>query len=254
MNTREMAEQNCVYKIRSGSHLYGTNTEESDLDYLGIFVPTRDYVLGIYRCEQVVFSEKNSPGTKNTKEDIDCTLFSLLKFIELARNNNPNIIELFFANHTAVTLCTDLGGILQDSYKLFVSKQCYHRFKGYAAGQRQKMLSNNGKGRDVTRKDLVEKYGFDCKYGSHLIRLLLEGLELLTEGKLTLPLTQNVLVRDIKIGKYTMNEVMKKAEELERLVDLAYVNSPLQVSSDIDKINDLQIYLLKDFWRTNEKN
>lgn len=249
MDTQEMAEKNCIYKVRSGSHLYGTSTNESDLDFMGIFVPNKDYVLGTYVVDQVITNEKVSRGTKNSKEDTDCVTFSLPKFIKLASNNNPNIIEMFFANHTAVTLRTELGKVLKDNYKLFVSKECYHRFKGYSYSQRMKMLSNNGKGRDVTRSELVEKYGYDTKYGSHLIRLLLEGLELITEGKLKFPLTQNTLVRDIKMGKYTMTDVIKKAEELEKLIDLAYVNSSLQVCSDTKAINALQIFLLEEFWK-----
>lgn len=39
------------------------------------------------------------------------------------------------------------------------------------------------------RKELLEKYNFDTKFASHLIRLLLEGKELLETGKLVFPLS-----------------------------------------------------------------
>ena len=39
MEEREMALNNLILKIRAGSHLYGTNTIDSDEDYIGIFLP-----------------------------------------------------------------------------------------------------------------------------------------------------------------------------------------------------------------------
>ena len=248
MKERDMAVKNLVYKIRAGSSLYGTVTPESDRDYVGIFIPDKDYVMGTIRCDQVVLNEKVSDGNCNTKDDTDCTLYSLPKFFKLARDNNPNIVEIFFANHTATLFCNEFGQMIKDNYRLFISKKAYHSFKGYAYSQRMKMISNDGKGRDVTRATLVEKFGFDTKYGSHLIRLLLECLELLVEGRITLPLSQNNLVRDIKIGKYDLDFVMKKAEELEGLIDQAYVTSPLQYAADDKAINDLQITMLEKFW------
>lgn len=248
MKEKEMAERNLIYKIRSGSGLYGTVTEKSDEDYVGIFIPDKDYVVGVFRCEQVILNEKLSGGSRNEKGDTDFTIYSLPKFFKLARDNNPNIVEIFFANHTATIFCNKFGKKLRENYPLFLSKKAYHTFKGYAYSQRHKMVSNNGKGRDVTRKELTDEFGYDTKYASHLIRLLLEGLEILVEGRITLPLSQNNLVRDIKIGKYPLDFVLKKAEELEALIDEAYIKSPLQHSANDNAINKLQIEMLENFW------
>lgn len=248
MKERDMAIQNTIYKIRAGSSLYGTITPESDRDYVGIFIPDKDYVMGVFRCDRVILNEKVSAGNCNTSDDTDCTLYSLPKFFKLARDNNPNIVEIFFANHTATLFCNEFGQMIKDNYRLFISKKAYHTFKGYAYSQRMKMVSNAGKGRDVTRKALVDKFGFDCKFGSHLIRLLLECLELLVEGRIALPLSQNNLVRDIKIGKYDLYFVTKKSEELEHLIDQAYATSSLQYAADDKAINDLQITMLDKFW------
>ncbi len=249
MKERDMALKNLIYKIRSGSGLYGTVTPESDEDYVGVFIPDKDYVIGTFRCEQVILNEKLSNGNRNEKGDTDCTIYSLPKFFKLARDNNPNIVEIFFANHTATLFCNEFGKTLRENYPIFLSKKAYHTFKGYAYSQRQKMVSNNGKGRDVTRKELADKFGYDTKYASHLIRLLLEGLEILVEGKINLPLSQNCLVRDIKIGRYPLDFVLKKAEELETLIDKAYIESSLQYSADDSAINKLQIEMLENFWR-----
>jgi NAD(P)-dependent dehydrogenase (short-subunit alcohol dehydrogenase family) len=42
---------------------------------------------------------------------------------------------------------------------------------------------------------------------------LLECQQILAEGRLYFPLPQNNLIRDIKLGAYTLDEVLKKADE-----------------------------------------
>ena len=246
MKEREMALNNMIYKIRSGSQLYGTVTDNSDTDFMGIFIPDKDYVMGINKCDQVNLSEKVSTTIKNQKEDVDYILYSLPKFIHLAIGNNPNILELFFVNPNCVLFENEFAKRLKNCYSLFVSKKSYHTFKGYSYTQRKKLTIKRA---NMTgRTELVAKHGYDTKFASHLIRLLLEGQQILNEGKITLPLPQNNLVRDIKLGQYSLEWVLNKAEEFEHLVDLAYSNSKLQHSADLKNINKLQIKLLEDYW------
>ena len=95
----------------------------------------------------------------------------------------------------------------------------------------------------------MEKYGWDVKFGSHLIRLLTEGLELLVEEKITLPLTNNNYIRDIKIGKFSKEYILEDATRYEALVEEVYVRSSLPNTPNLEAINKLQINLLEDFWR-----
>ena len=48
---QEMAQRNTIYKAMVGSHLYGTEHKESDKDYVGIFIPDKEYVLGLPTCD-----------------------------------------------------------------------------------------------------------------------------------------------------------------------------------------------------------
>lgn len=34
-----------IVKMKFGSHLYGTNTEDSDVDYKGVFLPSKKEIL-----------------------------------------------------------------------------------------------------------------------------------------------------------------------------------------------------------------
>ena len=243
---KTMAINNRIYKIRTGSQMYGTVTPNSDEDYGGIFIPNKEYVIGLKRCDQVDLSNKKSTTIRNQKGDIDYTLYSLPKFIKLAIGNNPNIIEFFFADYTCILHEDKYWNKLKENYHLFISKKAYYTFKGYSYSQRKKLETK--KENMTGRKELAGKFGYDTKFASHLIRLLGEGLEILTEGRIILPLRYNNLVRDIKLGQYTLDWVLKKAEEIEKLVDLAYVNSKLQDRADLVKINKLQMELLEEYW------
>ena len=62
-----------------GSHLYGTNTEKSDHDYKGLYLPNINDML----CGEFVKSKtfKIDDTRKNNDNDLDLELFSLQYFL-----------------------------------------------------------------------------------------------------------------------------------------------------------------------------
>jgi hypothetical protein len=67
-------------------------------------------------------------------------------------------------------------------------------------------------------------YGFDTKYAMHMLRLGFLGIELLTTGRLSLPMREpeRSYLLDVRRGMVSEAECFKKAEELEReLIELA---------------------------------
>jgi predicted nucleotidyltransferase len=247
MIEKQMALDNLIYKIRIGSTMYGTTIGISDEDLGGIFIPNKDYIMGIKRCDQVELSDKISKTIRNQKGDTDYVVYSLLKFIKLAIENNPNIIEFFYVPEKCILLKTNEAEELIVNRSLFLSKKAYHTFKGYAYAQRRKL---EVKKENMTgRTELAEKFGYDVKFASHLIRLLLECLELLTEKNLTFPLYQNNFIRDIKLGKYKLDFILSEAIRLENLIDQTYIKSDLQYNANFEEINKLQIKLLEDYWK-----
>jgi hypothetical protein len=76
-------------------------------------------------------------------------------------------------------------------------------------GKYQEWATNRNKDRAV----LEAHYGYDTKHASHLIRLINEGKELLTKGIITFPRPDAELLRDIRNGKYTYDELMNMLGE-----------------------------------------
>lgn len=244
---QQLALDNCILLIRTGSHLYGTSTPNSDNDFVGVFVQPKKYVLGKHRIEQVEFNTNPSDsGKPNQKGDFDCTIFAIDKWLTMCANNNPNRLEVFFAPKNCLVHVTEMGQRLLDSIDLFISTKCYHSFRGYSHEQmaRMKLKSGNNTG----RKDLQAEFGYDVKLAHHNIRLYLECIQLLKEGKIDFPLQQSKMLLDIKRGLWTIEDFYKKSEELSALTDAVYATSTLKHSPDHEAISELQIDLYEKHW------
>lgn len=141
MDYQDLAKKNLVLQIRCGSHLFGTNTPDSDLDLVGVFMPCAEQAYGFGRCEVVETNIKAKDDTgKNTADAVDCTTYEFRKFVTLAMQNNPNILHLLFANEPNVLVAEDYyGRDLLAHAQMFPHKGAHHRFVAYADAQRHKM-------------------------------------------------------------------------------------------------------------------
>lgn len=236
-----------LVKFLTGSHLYGTNTPTSDKDYVGVFMPCEEELLGL-RGEHIIEdrTNKSSSGKRNTPDDTDCVWYSLHKFAELARQNNPNIIELFFAPERNIVFASQMGKELLVYRDLFLSTRCYNTFRGYAESQRHKL---ERKGKNMTgRKELAVAHGYDTKFGMHLVRLLIQGTQLLTEGFIKFPLEHARTLMDIREGRLDFRALKHTARHWEGVMDTAYAGSRLPPYKDTFKpINKLVVSLTREY-------
>lgn len=140
MDFKAIAKRNKILEIRVGSHLFGTNTPESDTDWFGIFMPCDEMVYGFQRCEEVDLGvvAKDETG-RNTADAVDFKVHEYRKFVRLAMQNNPNILHVLFANKENVFFSDSFGQNLLVSARMFPHKGAHHRFVKYADSQRHKM-------------------------------------------------------------------------------------------------------------------
>lgn len=84
-----------IIKTIAGSHLFGTNTLESDQDFKGIYSPTaREILLGNYKDTRQSTTGQNN--TKNSSEDVDIELYSIKKFFKMVKKGDTAALELLF--------------------------------------------------------------------------------------------------------------------------------------------------------------
>jgi len=103
------------------------------------------------------------------------------------------------------------------------------------------------------RLEYIKEFGFDLKFAAHLFRLFYEGLDLANTGKLQFPLPQNQIdyMLEVKKGKYTIDEMLTKADIMEKdLVEAFKENKAnLPHSPNHSEIDKLQQQIMTDFWK-----
>lgn len=157
---RQMTQNNKILVVKVGSHMYGTNTPESDEDFVGIFMPSEEYVYGFKRMDEVDMSvhDKDENG-RNTKEAIDIKYYEFRKFVKLAMENNPNIIEILFAPKENIIYVNEIGQRLLDMAERFPFQGLKQKFLGYAFSQKHKMIIKKDNYFDLIKaKDFLKRF------------------------------------------------------------------------------------------------
>lgn len=119
-----------------GSHLYGLNTPESDMDYKGIFIPDPKSIL----LQKAISSETSSTGnmhSKNSKDDIDLEMFSLHKFISLAMKGETVALDMLHAPSNMIVETSDIWKELQENRWRFYTTNL-RSYMGYVRTQASK--------------------------------------------------------------------------------------------------------------------
>ncbi len=85
-----------IVKMKFGSHLYGTNTDESDIDYKGVFLPSKKDIL-LNRFPKCFSFSTNSDEKSNNSNDIDEEIYSFHYFIKLASEGQTVAMDMLHA-------------------------------------------------------------------------------------------------------------------------------------------------------------
>ncbi|RKS08335.1 putative nucleotidyltransferase [Nocardiopsis sp. Huas11] len=217
-----IAERGTVLRCQVGSGVHGLGLDgQQDRDEMGICLEPPEYVIGLRPFEQYVHHSRPE-HTRSGPGDLDLTVYSLRKWTRLALDGNPTVLlPLFVPDHEIVAI-TAVGRELRDQRDRFVSRRAGHRFLGYLRAQRERMEGTRG-GKHTNRPELIDRYGFDTKFAYHMVRLGLQGIELLETGRITLPMPEpdRSWLLALRRGEYTRETALERAYALEeRLLTL----------------------------------
>lgn len=88
---------NQLFELKFGSHLYGCDTPNSDLDLKGIYIPeAREIVLGNYK-KNISTSRPKKHLERNTKDDVDIEIFSLDRYLKLLSEGQTVSLDILFS-------------------------------------------------------------------------------------------------------------------------------------------------------------
>lgn len=127
LRTDKNLGNNIIILTLGGSHAYGMDKKESDLDVRGVALNSKSDILLGMDFGQVV----------NTSTDT--TVYSFNKMIQLLTSNNPNTIEQLGCLPEHYLHLSGIGRELLDNRKMFLSKICIHTFGGYSSSQLRRM-------------------------------------------------------------------------------------------------------------------
>lgn len=145
-----------------GSHAYGIDVEESDVDVRIMAMPTMSQLL-----LQADYGERHMP-------DSDLAVRSFIKVAGMLCNANPNMVELVNLPVECVLHCDEYGfRLLQLASKLALSTKCASTFAGYAT-QQIALAERREREGDLPRMH---------KARAHALRVLRMGATLLESGE-----------------------------------------------------------------------
>ena len=152
-------EEKILFESYSGSRLYGTNSEKSDVDIKGVFLPKlQDLILG--RAPKHYTSTTGSHNGKNTADDVDKTYYSLQYFLELAAKGDTNAIDILFAytNNDAVIYIDPIFQEIIDNIDKILTRNV-KAYLGYCKSQCIKYSIKGDKLKNYnTFKNFCDKY------------------------------------------------------------------------------------------------
>jgi len=248
------------YEVIMGSYAYGVhNAESSDKDIYGFCIPHKSIVFPHSTGKFVFGYDTTVPGNfeqwqkhhvidKEKKDELDFTIYNITKYFRLCADGNPNMIDSLFVPFKCIVTTTAIGTLLRENRHIFLSKKCWHSFKGYAYSQLHKMKIKDPKGK---RKELKEKYGYDTKFAYHLVRLMNEVEQIITEGDLDLERNREQL-KAIRRGEWNEEMVVEYFNDKEKyLEELQAKSKAIPHKARYDDVRSL-LYKCLGMWFAEE--
>lgn len=230
---RLLAEEGTILRAQVGSGVHGTSISgQDDRDEMGLCLEPADHVTGLARVPAginangatVAFEQFerhtawDRPGGRANRSgagDLDVIIYSARKWCRLALAGNPTVLLPLFVPDDEVVLRDAAGAELVANASRFVSGLAASKYLGYLKSQRGAMTG--GPGAHTNRPELVALHGYDTKYAMHALRLGIQGIELLSSGRITLPVPEPARsqLRSVRRGEVSRHEVLEAIGQAE---------------------------------------
>ncbi|WP_283612366.1 DNA polymerase beta superfamily protein [Mycolicibacterium poriferae] len=249
---RDIADQNTILLSEVGSTMHGVTVAADDIDEMGVCIPPPEVALGVRASTLHVFEQyefRTQPvGVRSGPGDIDRTIYSLRKFARLAGQGNPTVLMILYSPPEMLRAIEQPGHMLRGRRDLFISRQAGYRFEGYLKRQRERITGELSQ--RTNRPELVERYGFDTKFAYHALRLAMQGIELMQEGYITLPMPANArgYLVDVRTGKYGKDEVLDHLDSLTADLQRATEKSEWLERADFDRLSRWVAEMHQEWW------
>jgi uncharacterized protein len=268
-HARRIAEEGLILRVQVGSGVHGTAISgQDDRDELGICLEPTAFVTGVARVPNGVNGERASirfeqyerhtawdrPGgiaNRSGAGDLDVVVYAARKWGRLALAGNPTVLLVLFVPDADVVHRDEAGAELVDNAHRFVSRQAGDRFLGYLNAQKAAMTGQTHA--HTNRPELVATHGYDTKYAMHALRLGMQGVELLSTGRITLPIPEpdREYLRAIRRGEVPLADVLAAIDDAEHRLTGLRDTSGVPDHADHDWVNGWLHRAHLDYWARN---
>lgn len=232
-----------IVRMPAGSRLYGTFRPDSDFDYRGVMLESLDSLF----TAQLPFEQYEY---NSDKDKTDVVIYGFRKFMRLALQNNPNILELLFCPPELRLVDTFDWREVYGIRHLFLSQQVRKRYGGYAHGQ-VRLIEQHQRGEKnmTTHASFIERYGYDTKAAAHLSRLINQACVILQDGDFNPVLNNDAQAEFMFIlgGGMTYADFGKYAAQ--GLKDIDEMKSDLPEMADGVRVNKTMMEIYKEYVR-----
>jgi hypothetical protein len=207
-----------AYRCIVGSRAYGLETDASDTDVRGFYLPPA----------RLHWSLTKLPEQLECEERQEC-IWELEKLLRLALGSNPNVLECLYT--PLVEHTSPIAEELREMGEAFLSKLAFERYMGYADAQFRKMEAS-----------MQTRGQVKWKHAMHLIRLLIAGEHLLREGRVLVDVRDHrEVLLSIKRGERTWEEVATMRAQRSEALQAAASRTTLPEEPDRQRVDDFLI-------------
>ncbi len=249
---------NIIFEGMTGSIAYNVSNDSSDIDLIGFCMPPKEVLFphlageisgfGTQSPRFEQFQQHHIVSPEKTRT-YDITIYNIVKFFQLAMENNPNMVDAVFLPRRCILYSNQIYEIVRENRKLFLHKGCWHKFRGYAYSQIHKVKIGTNKANPV-RQESIEKFGYDVKFGYHVVRLILECEQILVEHDLDIERNSDIL-KSIRRGEWALPQLEEWFAKKEKSLEEVYHSSTLQYVPDEAAIKSVLMECLKSWYGDN---
>jgi len=248
----DIAYPNEILRTVVGSGVHGIAIEGTDdHDEMGIFIEPPEQVIGLDKQMDHYVWRTQPEGTRSGPGDTDRILYSLRKWLRLAIKGNPTVLLPLWCPDSDVIKISTVGAELRHMRDAFMSQEAAERVLGYMDQQRRGMLGLGG-AKIPSRPELVERYGYDTKYAAHALRLAIQGLQIVGQRRLELPMLSGdrALVLQVKRGFVDRSDATDMIASYEQAIRhrLETGDTPLPPKPDRQRISAWSIQTHLQWW------
>jgi len=263
---RAIAEKGMILRVQVGSGMHGTSiTGQDDRDEMGLCLEPPQFVTGLARVpngiagrgpsvrfeqyeRHTAWDRPGGPANRSGAGDLDVIIYSARKWARLALAGNPTVLLVLFVPDREVVFRDEAGAELAANAHRFVSRLAAGRYLGYLKAQKAAMTGQAGA--HTNRPELVAVHGYDTKYAMHALRLGLQGIELLTTGRITLPVPEphRAYLRSIRRGERPFAEVLDAVSDAEARLSQLRDSPAIEDQPDRRWVDDWLHRSYLNFW------